>query len=192
MQEGHNDPAAQYFTLLQVAAAAFRLPVAQQEASGWWDTPPALHGLCPQDFLPPTTASNSQNWVMRQAKMLALAQALQACAEASGAKTGILCKAARKLQQCMAPLMTLKGDDIVEATLLRPTREEPGPSPTPEEEATLLDEEDEPSEAPGPSPRHSGIPRFAEPAEQTTAPITPAPSCLASKPHSHLPRKARS
>ena len=32
MQEGHNDPAAQHFTLWQ--AAAFRLPVAQQEASG--------------------------------------------------------------------------------------------------------------------------------------------------------------
>ena len=33
VQEGHNDPVAQSFTLWQ--AAAFRLPVTQQEAS-WW------------------------------------------------------------------------------------------------------------------------------------------------------------
>ena len=52
----------------------------------------------------------------------------------------------------------------MEATLLRPTGEEPGPSPTPEEEPTLLGKEDEPSEAPGPSPRHLGIPRFVQPA----------------------------
>ena len=37
--------------------------------------------------------------------------------------------------------MTLSGDDIVEASLLKPTEEEHGTSPTPEEEATLLSEE---------------------------------------------------
>ena len=42
-----------------------------------WDTLPALNGLCSQDFLPPTTASDPQVfWVMRQEKMMALTQAL--------------------------------------------------------------------------------------------------------------------
>ena len=70
VQEGYNDPAAQHFALWQVVA--FKLPVAQQEASGWWDSPPTLCGLCPQDFLPPTTTSNF--WIMMQAKMLVLAR----------------------------------------------------------------------------------------------------------------------
>ena len=38
----------------------------------------------------------------------------------------------------MAPLMALSKDEIVKASLLRPTGEEDGTSPTPEEEATLL------------------------------------------------------
>ena len=123
--------------------------------------------------------------------MLALVQTLQECAEVSQAKTGILCEADMELQQCITPLMTLKGDDIVEAILLRPTRGEPGPSPTTEEKTTLLGKEDEPLEAPGPSPRHLGISRFVEPAERTTTPITPAPSCLAPKPHSFPSQKGK-
>ena len=165
VQEGYNDLTGQNFTLWQ--AAAFRLPVVQQEASGWWDALPTHHRLSPQDFLPPTTTSDFQ--INRQAKMLALAQALQACTEASGAETGILCEAARELQQCMAPLMTLRGDYIVEATLLRPTKEGLGPLPTLEEETALLSDEDEPAE---------------EPTEWTTTPVTPASSCPASILHS--------
>ena len=91
--------------------------------------------------------------------------------------------AARELQQCMAPLMTLDGDDIVEASLLRLNGEEPGSSPTPEEEAVLLDEEDEPSEEPGSTPGHVEIPRFVEPAEWTATPVTSTVPCLASEPH---------
>ena len=87
-----------------------------------------LHWLCPQDFLPP--ASDPQHfWVIRQEKTLALARALQVCAEVFGAKTGILCRAIRELQQCMAPLMTLNGDNGMEASLLRPAEEESEPSP---------------------------------------------------------------
>ena len=41
--------------------------------------------------------------------------------------------------------MSLKGNDIVEATLLRPMNEEQGPSPTPEDEATLLGDKEEPT-----------------------------------------------
>ena len=71
---------------------------------------------------------------------LTLARVLQAYAEASGAKRGILCGAIRELQQCMVPLMTLNGDDVMEASLVRPADEESGPSHTPEEETTLLGE----------------------------------------------------
>ena len=70
--------------------------------------------------------------------MLALFGTLQACTEASGSKTGILCETARELQQCMVPLMTLIGDNVVEASLLRSTGDELGPFPTPEEETALL------------------------------------------------------
>ena len=51
---------------------------------------------------------------------------------------GVLCDVAQELQWCMAPLLILNGDNIVEATLLRPTEGEHRMSPTPEEEATLL------------------------------------------------------
>ena len=62
MQEEYDKQSAHY-TLWQ--AAAFRLPLVQQEASGWWDTLPALPGLCLQDFLPP--ASDPQNfWFIHQ------------------------------------------------------------------------------------------------------------------------------
>ena len=40
----------------------------------------------------------------------------------------------------MAPLMPLRGDEIVEASLLRSTGEEHRTSPTPEEKASLLGE----------------------------------------------------
>ena len=156
-----------------MAGSCLRPPVAQQEASGWWDTPPTLHGLHPQGFLPPSMASDPQNlWGMRQEKMLALGQALQTCAEASMAKTGILWEVARELQQCKAPLMTLNGDNVVKASLLRLTGKELGPSSTPEEETALLGKKDGPLGILSPTPRHSEIPRLAEPAEQTTTPGT--------------------
>ena len=41
-------------------------------------------------------------------------------------------------KRCVAPLETLSGNEIVEASLLRPTGEECRTSPIPEEEATLL------------------------------------------------------
>ena len=134
----HNDPAAQHYALWQVAA--FRLPVAQQKASGWWDTLPALHGHCPQDFLPP--ASDPQNFpVIRQKKTLALARALQVCVEASRARTGIQ-------SQDRHPMWIHQGAATVYGIFDDPQwgqcygslllEEELGPSPTPEEETTLL------------------------------------------------------
>ena len=111
---------------------------------------------------------------------------LQECAEASGAKTGILCEAARELQQCMTPLMSLNGEGVVEASLLRPTGEELGPSPTLEEENILLGEGDGPLGVPDHIPRHAEIPRFVELAKHTTDPVSSTAPTVA------LPGKERS
>ena len=64
-------------------------------------------------------------------------QVLQACTEASRANPGVLCRAVREHQQCMAPSMTIDGDDVIGASMLGLVEEEPR-TPTPEEEATLL------------------------------------------------------
>ena len=86
--------------------------------------------------------------------------------------------AVRELQQCMAKLMAIYGDDVMEVSLLRQVENESAPSPTPEEETTLLGEGDGPSGAPGPAPQQAKNPRFVEPAEQTTTPVTStAPHC---------------
>ena len=79
---------------------------------------PLLIPLVPQYF-----------WVLMQKNTLALAQALQACTEGSGARTGILCDLAQEFQKCMAPLMTLSGDNIVEASLLKSRGEVHGSFP---------------------------------------------------------------
>ena len=54
----------------------------------------------------------------------------------------------QELQKCIAPLMCLDGDEIVEALLLEPTVDKPRTSPTLEEEAALLREELELAEVP--------------------------------------------
>ena len=95
VKEGHNDFVAQHYALWE--AAAFRLPVAQQEASEWWDTHPYsigfVHRISYLPLLPQTPGLQG----LEAGKDVALAQALQACVEASGAQTGILCEAAREL-----------------------------------------------------------------------------------------------
>ena len=152
LQKEYDEYSTQHYASWQVSA--FRLPLAQQEASGWWDVPPSLHRLCPQDFLPP--ASDPWNFqAICQEKTLGLARVLQVCAEASGSKPGVLCGAVRELQQCMAPLMTIDRDDVMGSSLLRFVEEESGPSPTPEEEITLLGEGDGLSGAPGPAPQQA-------------------------------------
>ena len=116
-------------------AVAFQLPQAQQEAAEWWASALAIPGLHLEDYMPDPTSSNF--WIMRQQKTIALARALQACAKESGFPLGVLCDAAQELQQCMALLLVLNGDEILEASLLKPVEGECGTSPTPEE-ATLL------------------------------------------------------
>ena len=96
--------------------------------------PPEFSRLHPTDFLFYTDASGPRDFqTMRQEKTLALARALEACAEELGVPTGILCESAWELQKWMAP-MTLSGDDTVEASLLKPMEEEPRTFPTLEEE----------------------------------------------------------
>ena len=100
-------------------------PPAKHEASGWWDVPPGFSRLDPTVFLFYTDASGLKDFcAVRQEKTLALAQVLQICAEESGVPTGILCELEWELQKWMAPLMTLCGDDIVKASLLKPIGEE--------------------------------------------------------------------
>ena len=59
----------------------------------------------------------------------------------------VLCNAAQDLQGCMAPLMQMDGDEIVEALLLGLTDDRPRMSPTLEEEAILLGVNQEAQEA---------------------------------------------
>ena len=114
-------------------------------------------------------------------KNIGSSQGTEACAEASKAKQGVLCRAVREFQQCMAPLMTINGDDIMEASPLRPVEEELGPSPTPEEETTLLAGRDGSSGAHSPAPQQVENLRFIGLAEQTTAPVSStAPHCCPS------------
>ena len=93
----------------------FWLATAQEEASGWWEAQYSLCGLCHWDFLPCIDFPDTRDFqVTRQEETLALAQALQHCAERSGTPHTVLCNAAWDLQKCMAPLMCLEGDEIVE------------------------------------------------------------------------------
>ena len=112
----HNDPVSQHYALWEVAA--FKAASGMVRSLQVEGCPTCLHRLCPQDFL--LSASEPQNFqVIRLEKTLALAMELQACAEASGAMTGILCRAIRELQRCMAPFMILSEDDVMKASLLR-------------------------------------------------------------------------
>ena len=80
--------------------------------------------------------------------------------------------------------MTMSGDDIVEAFLLKLRGEEHRTLPTLEEEATLLGKEIKLPQVPR-SPEWPEIPRFVEPAKQTTT-SSDSSSSPTAKP-SHLP-----
>ena len=76
---GLNNAQALHFAQWQVTA--FQLPLAQEEVSGWWGTPPSLSKLGPWDFLPHTVAPRARDfWVAKQEVTLALIWALQHCA----------------------------------------------------------------------------------------------------------------
>ena len=192
----HSDlskPKALYFSWGQ--AVAFRLPLAQQEASGWWDSPPCFCGLCLQDFLSHADASKKRNfWTVRQEKTQALAWPLQCCEERLKVQTRVLCNVAQVLQKCMAPLMCLNRDEIVEASLLEPMGNKPRTSPNLVEEATLLGEELWTPDAPEATASLQECLEFPEPEEpikQIGALSTPAPSSPNSKPQHEPPQKTK-
>ena len=59
---------------LHCQVAAFRLPLAQHEASGLWNTSPQFIRLHPTDIMLHSVASGPRDfWAMRQEKTLALA-----------------------------------------------------------------------------------------------------------------------
>ena len=112
ISEGLTEPKAFHWAHWQVAT--FCLPLAQNEATGWWDAPPRFHGMCHVKFLTHTNVSGPRDfWAMRQEKTLALIKALQAHAEQSGFPTGVLCESAWELQKCKAPSIVLSSDEIV-------------------------------------------------------------------------------
>ena len=119
-------------------AAAFRLPLAKEEASAWWEASHGLGWLCLQkDFLPWVDSPGSRDFqVTRQDKTLPLAWSLQCGAESLGTPPKVLCDVAQDLQRCVAPLMWLEWNEIVEASLLGPTDNGPG-APQTSEEALL-------------------------------------------------------
>ena len=79
-----------------------------------------------------------------------------------------------------------QGYNIVDISLLKPTEEEYGTSPTSEEETILLGKEIELPQVPGSCPEWLEIPEFIELVKQITTPIAsspssaPQPSCLPS------------
>ena len=122
------------------------------------------------DVLPPTDASSLQDFHAKgEEKTLALAWALQASVEELGFPTGILHDSARELQKCMAPLMTLSSDDIVETSLLKSMEDKHGTPLALEEEAALLEEEINSPLSPGSS---------QESAKWSTAPSISFPSLV--------------
>ena len=156
----------QGLALCQWQGVEFRLPNAQHKAWGWWNAPPWLSGLCPWDFMPHTEASSTKDFqTMRQEKTLALACALQACTERSGMSTRVLCNSARELQRCMAPLMHLSGDKIVEASLWGPQVMNMEPS--------LLQRRKLPSWVRNPSHQRSPRPHPSQNAQRSLNPQSP-------------------
>ena len=129
-------------------AMAFRLPTVQEEVAGWWEAPMSICGLGQQDFMPHHDICGTGDLRETQnEETLALARALQHYMERLGAHTRVLCSMVRDLQRCMEPIMCLKGEDILEASLLRATDNEPGASPILVEETTLLGKDPTPQEA---------------------------------------------
>ena len=168
IQEEYDEHTTQHYALWQVIA--FRVSLAQQKASSWWETSPALQGLCLQDFHPP--ASNPWNiWAIHEEKTLASARAVQACAEVSRAMPRVLCRAVRELQQCMAPLMTIDGDDVMRPPCGASGRGN-GTFSHPRRRGHPSGKVARTSCTPGPAPQQKKSARYAELAEQTTIPVT--------------------
>ena len=90
------------------------------------------------------------------------------------------------------PLMTPSRDNIVKASLLKPTREEHGTSSTLEEETVLLGKEIKLPQVPGSFPEWPEIPEFIEPAMQITTPSASSPSPMPQPSHLHSGKAKKS
>ena len=107
-------------------ATASRLSAVQANVSGWWEAPHTICSLSQRDFLPYSDFHGMRDFRETwQEDTLALARALQHCAERLGMPSGMLCDVAWDLQRCMVPLMCLEGDAILEALLLGATDNKP-------------------------------------------------------------------
>ena len=147
---------------------------------------PRFCGLHHMKFLTHIDVSGPRDfWAVRQKKTLALAQVLQTCTEESGFPTGVLCESVQELQKCMAPLMALSSDEIVKFSLLRPTGEEHGASPTPEEEAARLGEVELPQ-----VPEQLEVHELVHAAKQIATPAA-SPHPLLPNQVASLPRRQR-
>ena len=94
----------------------------------------------------------------------------------------------------MPPLISLNGNDIVKALFLDPMGDELRTSPIPEEETTLLGEEQELPEAPEATASLQECletPEPKEPTKQIDTSSTPTPSSPTSKPHHHPSQRTK-
>ena len=122
-------------------AVIFRLPVTQDEESGWWNPTPSLSVLGHKDFLLHWDFYGTWNiQEARKEQTLVLAKALQCCTEQAGGPSIMMCHVARVLHRCMAHLMGIKEEDVLEIPPLKPMCADSTVSPTPSEDATLLEE----------------------------------------------------
>ena len=178
----------------QWQAVAFRLPLVQQEASGWWDAPPWLHGLCPQDFLPHTDASGTRDFcTVRQEKTLALAWVLPWCTERRGSDWSPL-RCSTGTPEMHGPFNASQWGLHCRSLIPGPCRQGTWNLPTLEEEAILLVEELEMPEAPEAAAsllECLETPKPMEPTKQINTPTTPAPSSPTLNPAATLPGKQR-
>ena len=139
--------------------ALWFLPLTHQEASRWWNTPPTLQGLCPQDFLPPCL------WPLEFQDHLTVEDT--GCSQDAVG----LCRSIQS--QVRSPMQSHQGAPSMHGPIddhqwrwcygSLPVEEKSGPSPTLEEETALPGEGDGISGAPGPAPQQVEIPRFIEP-----------------------------
>ena len=109
---------------------------------------------------------------MREQKTPALARTPQAHTKESECPTGVLCEAAWELQLCMAALLVLNSNEIVEPLLQKAVEGECGTPLTPEEEAALLGNIKPDIEVPQ-VPEWLEIHEQVQSAEQTAAPTAP-------------------
>ena len=162
--------------------AAFRLPLAQNEALGCWDAPPGFSRFHPMDFPVPHWCLQPEGFQGHEAGEDPGAANLWWRVRSPNRHTLQIGMGTSKVH---APPMPLSRDNIFEASFLKPI-EENGPLPTPEDETALLGKETKSSQVPGSPPELLEIFRFVEPAEWSTAPSAsspspmPQPNCLPS------------